>query len=72
MSACFLTKIYTVTNLVEYLDKRTENFDKGVQTDIIYLDYSKCFDSSVHGKLMYISLPCMVLQAVPTIGLKFF
>ena len=49
----FLSKKSTVSNLLECLDKWTENFDKGIQTDIIYLDYSKCFDSVVHSKLLF-------------------
>ena len=57
----FLPKRSTVTNMLECLDKWTNNFDKGsstntnkgCQTDVIYLDYSKCFDTVVHSKLLY-------------------
>ena len=49
----FLSKKSTVSNLIECLDKWTENYDRGIQTDVIYLDYSKCFDSVVHSKLLY-------------------
>ena len=49
----FLSKKSTTTNLLECLDKWTKNFDDGRQTDIIYLDYSKCFDTVCHSKLVY-------------------
>ena len=49
----FLSKKSTVSNLIECLDKWTMNFDRGLQTDIVYLDYSKCFDSVVHSKLLF-------------------
>ena len=49
----FMSKKSRVTNLLECLDKWSSNFDKGHQTDIIYLDYSKCFDSVCHSKLLY-------------------
>jgi hypothetical protein len=48
----FLSKKSTVSNLIECLDKWTKNYDKGCQSDVIYLDYSKCFDSVVHSKLL--------------------
>ena len=49
----FLPKRSTVTNMLECLEKWTSNFDQGFQTDVIYLDYSKCFDTVVHSKLLY-------------------
>jgi len=49
----FLPKKSTVTNLIECLDDWTRNFDNGVSTDIVYLDYSKCFDKVCHNKLLY-------------------
>ena len=49
----FLSKKSTVTNLIECLDNWTKCFDMGLQTDVVYLDYSKCFDSVVHSKLLY-------------------
>ena len=48
----FLPKKSTVSNLLECLDDWTSNFDKGIGTDIIYLDYSKCFDKVCHSKLL--------------------
>ncbi len=35
---------------------RTDNYDKGIQTDAIYLDYSKCFDTVVHSKVIFLNL----------------
>ena len=49
----FLSKKSTTTNLLECLDKWTKNFDSGIQTDILYLDYSKCFDTVCHSKLLH-------------------
>ena len=49
----FLSKKSTTTNLLECLDKWTQNFDNGFQTDVIYLDYSKCFDTVCHSKLIH-------------------
>ena len=49
----FLSKKSTTTHLLECLDKWTKNFDDGRQADIIYLDYSKCFDTVCHSKLVY-------------------
>ena len=49
----FLSKKSTVTNLLECLDNWTANFDRGHQTEVIYLDYSKCFDTVSHPKLLY-------------------
>ncbi len=51
MSRWLLAKTSTVTNLVECLEKWTENFDKGVHVDII--NYSKRFDTVVYSKIMY-------------------
>ena len=49
----FLSKKSTVTNLLECLDEWSTNFDNKLQSDVIYLDYSKCFDTVVHDKLLY-------------------
>ena len=51
----FLSKKSTVSNLLECLDKWSNTFDKSHsnQSDIIYLDYSKCFDTVCHSKLLY-------------------
>ena len=49
----FLPKRSTVTNLLECMDDWTLNFDKNISTDVIYLDYSKCFDKVCHNKLLF-------------------
>ena len=42
-----------VTNLLHCLDDWTRDYDNGFQTDIIYLDYAKCFNSVSHPKLIH-------------------
>ncbi len=42
----FVPKTSTATYLLECLNDWTSNFDNNVATDIVYLDYSKCFDVS--------------------------
>ena len=49
----FVPKRSTVTNLLECMNLWTLNFDTKVATDVIYLDYSKCFDTVCHSKLLY-------------------
>ena len=41
------------TNLLECLDDWTKNIDNGLDTDILYFDFSKAFDSVVHSKLIH-------------------
>ena len=41
-----------LTNLLEYLDFATENFDQGNQIDTAYLDFSKAFDKVPHKRLL--------------------
>ena len=48
----FLPKKSTTTNLLECLNDWTRNYDNNLSTDIIYLDYSKCFDKVCHSKLL--------------------
>ncbi len=50
----FVPKKSTATNLLllECLNDWTSNFDN-VATDIVYLDYSKCFDKVCHKKILY-------------------
>lgn len=38
----------TVTNLIEFYDAIYKNLDKKIQSDVIYLDLSKAFDSVPH------------------------
>ncbi len=49
----FVPKKSTATNLLDCLNDWTSNFDNNVATDIVYLDYSKCFDKVCHKKLLY-------------------
>jgi hypothetical protein len=42
-----------VTNLIECLNDYTQSFDSGVGTDVIYLDFSKAFDTVPHERLVY-------------------
>ncbi len=49
----FIGKKSTTTNLIECFNTWTDIYDKGIQTDVIYLGYSKCFDLVVHIKLMF-------------------
>jgi len=49
----FLPKKSTVTNLLECLNDWSQSFDKSRGTNVIYLDYTKCFDSVCHSKLLY-------------------
>ena len=67
----FLPKRSTVTNMLECLDKWTQNFDNKYQTDVIYLDYSKCFDTVVHSKLLF-KLSCYGFQGTALQWLKCF
>lgn len=49
----FIPKKSTVTNLLECLNDWSRSFDNSRSTDVVYLDYSKCFDSVCHSKLLF-------------------
>ena len=49
----FMRKRSRASNLLNCLDKWTKNFDHGLETDVIYLDFQKCFDSVSHSKLLF-------------------
>ena len=42
----------TVLQLLKVLDDWTEAIENGLQTDIIYTDFQKAFDSVAHGRLI--------------------
>ena len=42
----------TVTELLSFLHDIGVALDKGLQTDVVYLDFSKAFDSVDHGRLV--------------------
>ena len=48
----FQDRCSCITQLLECLNDWTLNFDEGVQTDIIYLDFSKAFDTVPHKRLL--------------------
>ena len=48
----FMPKKSCLTNLLEFLETMTENIDKGIPTDVLYLDFSKAFDRVPHQRLL--------------------
>ncbi|CAM4321167.1 unnamed protein product [Caretta caretta] len=40
------------TNLISFFEKVTDSLDKGNAVDLIYLDFSKAFDTMPHGELL--------------------
>ena len=48
----FQDKCSCVTQLLECLNDWTINFEEGVQTDVIYLDFAKAFDTVPHKRLL--------------------
>ena len=50
----FITKRSTLSQQLNLLDKITDNFDHNLQTELLYLDFSKAFDRVSHQKLLYI------------------
>ncbi len=50
----FLKNRSTLSQHINLMDKLTYNFDKSHTSSIVYLDFSKAFDSVCHSKLIYI------------------
>ena len=50
----FITNRSTQTQQLHFLNQITDLYDKNKQTEIIYLDYSKAFDTVSHKKLLYV------------------
>ena len=48
----FMPKRSCLTNLLEFLEVVTEDLDKGIPTDVLYLDFSKAFDRVPHSRLL--------------------
>jgi len=49
----FIKKHSTVTNLLECSHDCAVSLHSGVKVDVVYVDYSRTFDSVVHFKLIY-------------------
>ena len=55
VSSCqygFLARRSTTIQLLHCCNKWLKNLSKGIQVDIVYLDFAKAFDSVVHNKLL--------------------
>jgi len=49
----FIKKHSTVTNLLECTHDWAVSLHGGVNVDVVYVDFSRAFDSVVHSKLIY-------------------
>ena len=50
----FITGRSTQTQQIHFLNFLTDLFEKGSQTEVVYLDYSKAFDTVSHKKLLHV------------------
>jgi len=50
---CFISKHSTITYLLECTYDWSLTFHGKLAVDIIYIDFSKAFDSAVHSKLIH-------------------
>jgi len=50
---CFVKRRSTTTNLLELTSFVLDGFNKKLQTDVIYTDFSKAFDSVNHSLLLF-------------------
>ena len=55
-----------VTQLLEYLNDWTRNFDEQTQTNISYLDFSKAFDTVPHNRLLLKLKKCGIREQALT------
>ena len=60
--------------LLEFLDNWTKTFDSAArnQADVIYLEFSKCFDTVPHCKILYLNYADMVYLEWILSGWSFF
>ena len=62
----FIKGLSCTTQLLQVFHEIGINFDKGLETDIIYLDFSKAFDSVCHqkplSKLLYFGIDGPLLK----------
>ena len=49
----FRSKLSCETQLIEFVDDLVNNMSKGVQTDVIVMDFSKAFDKVCHRRLLH-------------------
>ncbi len=62
-------KCSCVTQLLECLNDWSLSFDNKIETDVIYLDFSKAFDTVAHQRLLYNSI-IMVLMVILKSGFR--
>ena len=49
----FLSGRYCQSNLLEFLERVTDDTDRGINTDVAYLDFAKAFDKVPRAKLLF-------------------
>ena len=64
--------VTSVTKLLECLNNWTRNFDEQTQTNIIYLDFSKAFDTVPHNRLLLKLKTCGIRGKLLTLIWAFF
>ena len=60
----FVKKRSTTTNQLEMLDILNLTHDNKMQTDMIFIDFSKAFDLVTHSKLIQVMICCNINKAV--------
>ncbi len=69
---CLFLFWFVLTNLTECLIHGLTSIYKGIQTDVIYLDYLKCFDRVGNRKLMLVKLSVVSKELLKTGSNAFF